>query len=116
MLRKTRNLTLALLPLLLAGQVHAQQYCTTTVSNLYVAKDGSVIVNAAIRGDYLQLCNLNADWKGVSPMTCAAWHTLTRSAVTRKSTMTLYYAETTPCNLIPYYGNAPSPYYVMMAD
>jgi hypothetical protein len=107
---------LLILALLFAHQAQAAQWCTTTVSNLITYSDGAVKVLVSARGDYLQLCNINADWKGIAPTTCASWLTLVRSAVARKSSMILFFAEDTPCNLIATYGSGPAPGYVMMSD
>jgi hypothetical protein len=107
---------LLILTLLFASQVQAQQWCTTTVSNLLLRSEGSVLVKVIARGDYLQFCNINTDWKGVSPTTCAAWLTLVRSAVARKSSMLFYYSQPTPCDQITTYESAPAPSFVMMSD
>lgn len=108
-------LRLLVIPLsLLAVQVQAAQWCTTNVSNLYIQSDGGVVVAASARGDYLQVCNINQDWKGVTPPTCASWLGLIRSGVSRGASMIFYYAEDTACSAIPTYSAAPAPGYVML--
>jgi hypothetical protein len=92
----------------------APQWCTGTMSNLWVASDGQVYVNVSWRGDYVTLCNLNQAWNSISPTTCAAWFAAARSAVQRNAATTIQYADAPACSAMPVYGAAPPPYYVML--
>lgn len=104
------------LALAVSCQAYAQQSCTSIVTNALVYKGGAVLVLPAFRQDFIQVCNIDVAWKDISPSTCAAWIGHLRSAVARKSTITIWYAENTPCNAIQYYGNAPSPVYIGVND
>lgn len=118
--RQVRQVLAAALLLLSASVASAQtaQYCGGKVSYLYVTKLGDVVVNAAVVGNYVQVCNINADWKGVSPVTCMGWVSLLRSAVSRNSDTLFNYidAAVTSCASVPSYGSAPAPYYVMLIN
>lgn len=115
-MKTSKNLVRLLVILLsfFAVQAQAAQWCNTNVSNLIVYGDGNVVVAASVRGDYLQVCNINQEWKGVTPPTCASWLGLIRSGVSRAASMIFYYNEDTACTAIPTYGSAPAPGYVML--
>jgi hypothetical protein len=101
---------------LTSAAAYAQQYCTTKVNNLAVYSNGDTLVRLTARSDYLQVCSMSADWKGVTPQICATWVALIKSAVARNTDMIFYYTQTTACNLIPTYANAPAPAYVMQMN
>ncbi|MFC7420825.1 hypothetical protein ACFQNF_13230 [Iodobacter arcticus] len=90
------------------------QFCAGKVSNLFVSSSGDVTANFAFRGDFLTVCNLNAEWKGVSITTCAAWFSVLKASVSRQSEATLHYLDAPSCNVIPIHQSAPAPYYVML--
>jgi hypothetical protein len=117
-MKKTKHIIamVALSCSLFAQGVQAQQWCSSTVSQTWMWRDGGLYLLAGFRGDHLQVCNINETWKGITPATCASWQGMIRSAVARKTSMLFYYAEPTPCASIPTYGNAPSPSYIMMID
>jgi hypothetical protein len=91
----------------------APQWCSATVSNLYVMSDGTVLMIGSWRGDYTRVCNLDQPQGGVSALTCATWMALLSKAVTRTSAVTVYYADAPACNQIPIYYGAPIASYVM---
>jgi hypothetical protein len=92
----------------------APQACAGTMSNLWVAADGSVYVLPSWRGDYIRLCNTDVNLGAVTPATCMTWISLVRSAVQRQAQTIIYFAEAPVCNLIPTYYNSPAVYYVML--
>jgi hypothetical protein len=96
---------------LFASTAQAQQWCTGKVMNILTDTNGVVMVvqSAVSGGGYVQFCNINAAWKGVSPALCANWLGYVRSAVARKSDMIFFYNEPTACPSIPTGGNAPAP-------
>jgi hypothetical protein len=91
----------------------APQWCAGTVSNLYVVSDATVLMIGSWRGDFTRVCNLDQPLNGISALTCASWTALLSKAVSRGSTVTVYYADAPACNLLPSYYNAPVPGYVM---
>jgi hypothetical protein len=99
----------------IATQAQAGQWCSTKVNDVLVTSPGEVMGHTTMRGEWLQVCNINTTWKGVTPATCAVWVGLLKNAISRKSNMTWYYGEDTPCNLIPYYGFAPAPAYLWLS-
>lgn len=94
----------------------ASAWCQTQVSNLFIEANGSVQLTAAVRADYLQICNITTTWKGVLPTTCASWVGLMRSAVARSANVILFYDNVPSCSTIPSYANAPAPGYVMLQN
>jgi hypothetical protein len=69
-------------------------WCSTKVTNLLVYGNGNAVVFPSARGAYVQFCNINSDWKGISPLTCV----------------------TTDCINLPTFGDAPAPSYVMLKN
>jgi hypothetical protein len=92
------------------------QWCTGTVSNLIVNNAGIVFVYPSSRGDYVQICNINADVGGVPPTTCLIWFAVLKSAVQRQSSVIIQYGDAPACNALPTYTNAPIPFYVMQIN
>ena len=96
--------------------VAAPQWCQGTVSNLWVNATGIVFVVPSTRGDYVQICNINADMGGVPPTTCLIWFAMLKSAVQRQSSVIIQYSDAPACNALPTYASAPIPYYVMQIN
>jgi hypothetical protein len=92
-------------------------WCSTKVTNLLVYGNGNAVVFPSARGAYVQFCNINSDWKGISPLTCVTWLSLLRSAVSRQADVTIEYASgATDCINLPTFGDAPAPSYVMLKN
>lgn len=109
--------TLVLALLVICTMASAQtQWCSGKVSALFVSSDGGLLFNAEFRGSYIQVCNVNAEWKGVSQATCLNWAALLRSAVSRKANTVIYYPNLSACTSIETYGAAVAPGYVMLVD
>lgn len=98
-----------------SSPIYAQtQWCTGTISYLWVNKSGSIFIYGTWRNAHTQICNLNKAWKGVSPGTCKSWQALTQQAhATQKSVIVQYY-NISSCKAIGTYGRAPSPTYVAL--
>lgn len=94
----------------------AQQYCDGTVTNLFVRDDGEAIVRTSWRSDYVAVCNVNQVVGKVTPTQCLTWLSFLKSAVERKSRITFFYADAPVCSVMPTYGGAPTPGYVMLMD
>lgn len=88
------------------------------VSNLWIRADGAVFIHPQFRNDHIQVCNLNAEWKGVGTVTCLSWLSLMRSATARAGSSMLFYYSNSPaaCSNMPTYESAPAPYYVMLQN
>ncbi len=100
-------------------QAHAagDLWCRGNFTQVYVDKDGNVIVYATFRGDYIMLCNLNSAWKSISTSACAGMFTTALTVYKTNSTAQIVYLAPTvinkTCATIPTYNSAPSPLYVM---
>lgn len=113
--RRFRSMAVgAVLAGLTCGAQSAQQWCSGTLSYLFVDTSGAVYVNNSWRGDYVILCNVNGTWAGIPTTTCLAWLSLARNALQRASYVTFYYSDAPACNAMPTYGSAPVPSYIMM--
>jgi hypothetical protein len=113
-----KNILVILMLLHCSASFAASQWCTSKVTNLFIVNSGEVTANYGFRGEYLSVCNLNSEWKGISPTTCAAWYSILKTAVSRQSDVTLHYPgeQISACNTIPTYGSSPAPYYVMLVN
>lgn len=116
---------LCVLAALMAGVAQpAPLDCAGTVTNLYVAADGTVLVIGSWRGDYTRMCNMDQPLQVttssppvmISAITCASWMALLSKAVTNRSTVHVYYLDAQACNALPTYWTAPVPYYVIQAN
>lgn len=94
----------------------APQFCTGTLSNLYIDEAGNVSAAVSWRGDYVRFCNVNQSTGTVSQTTCMAWLSMMRSAVQRAAQTITYYSEAPSCNAMPTYGAAPVPGYFMLQN
>ena len=90
------------------------QWCTGTISNLWVDKGGSIFIHATWRNGHTKICNLNKVWKAVSPSTCKSWQALTQQAHATQKKVIVQYPNLSSCKAIPAYSAAPSPNYVML--
>jgi hypothetical protein len=117
-LKKTgRAFVLALVFLSMTNVAKAGPFwCQTYVNQLFIIGTGDVELFSYTRSNYVQPCNINSTWKGVSPATCASWLGLARSAVARGASMLLMYSDVPSCEAIPTYSDAPAPYYVMLVN
>lgn len=112
-MKKRAALALALTTLALPQPAVAND-CVGTVNSSYMIYNGAVIIRGTWRNDYTQICNLKTEWKGVTPDVCAGWKAMLDAALSLGRTVSIYYSPDVNCAQIPYYGDAPSPYYVMM--
>lgn len=92
----------------------APEWCTSKINNTFVDIEGNVFVNTVFRGDYLQICNVNGAWKGVSVEVCRTWQALSMSAILADKPMIIFYADAPSCATIPSYSLAPAPGYMML--
>lgn len=91
-----------------------EQYCTGTVLSSWVNDVGAVLLSSSWRGDHTQVCNIETTWKGIPPNVCVSWVAKIDAALALSKRISIYYRDAPACNLIPYYGEAPAPYYVML--
>lgn len=95
-------------------QAKGDVYCTGKILKVLTYADGQVQIYTDWRAEHLTLCNLNANWKNVSPSTCAAFFATATMAQKNDSWTTIRYSGSTPCNALPTYANAPNPFYIMV--
>lgn len=109
--------TAAAMAFLLSPSSSADVYCggDAPVLRVLTYGDGTVSVQTAWRGDFLQICNLEKVWKGVAPGTCFAWMSKIASGIASNKRTGFWYGGITgsdACRTLPTYGNAPAPVYV----
>lgn len=96
-------------------------YCTGFVNKVYIHKSGEVFFNPSFRNDYLKLCNVKADWNGVSPIVCQSWLSVIKDVIAGNGTgtgtrmqVTVQYVSTATCANLATYSYSPEPGYVMV--
>ncbi len=72
------------------------------------------MINPSYYSSYTQICNVKADWKGVSKDVCWGWFSQVNTAVVEARHIRVYYLTSLACDALGTYGNAPAPYYVML--
>ena len=93
----------------------ADAYCSsTTPAKTITYNDGRVTVLAPWRGDYIDVCNVNTTWKGVSTANCLVWFSQIANAYSAGKGMLFYYYGITQgeCATMPLYTSAPAPGYI----
>ena len=112
-------LCLAMLPLgARAGFCYGNVY--------YLAVDGagnvSVVMSWRPAFGYLQFCNMSADWKGVSPLICATWYSLLKTAQQSKLVTYWQYSDVAVtstngpgCTAMPTEGDSPAPLKILIS-
>lgn len=96
----------------------AALYCTSTIGDPWVDKEGNVSLMPAFRGDHLRVCNvkvsLTLNGATVDPITCVAWLSLIKQAATGNKQMIFFYQDIPSCATIPTYQNAPIPNFILL--
>lgn len=94
----------------------ADGYCTSGKPPLRILTyhDGGVLLLTDWRSDFVQICNLNQNWKGVSSSVCFAWMSKITSAINSGKGVGIYYGGVSGdgCKTVPTYGDAPAPVYI----
>lgn len=93
----------------ISTQSHAAEFCRGRITHILVDALGSTVIVPTFRDDWLQICNVLQPWKGISADLCRSWKALAKTLRVAQEFETLYYADSTPCNLLPTYGDAPAP-------
>ena len=101
-INKKINWFLALTLLLASTATMAvPQYCVSKIKYATVRSGGLVVVQSLLRNEGFRVCNLEQTVDGISPVVCAAWFTLLRSAVTNQENIALWYANAPSCETMP---------------
>lgn len=101
--------------LMASSAIYAKtQWCTGSITYLWVDKNGSIFIHGTWRNEHTQICNLNKAWKAVSPSTCKSWQALTQQAHATQKKVIVQYLNLSSCKAISTYAGAPSPNYVML--
>jgi hypothetical protein len=93
----------------------ADAYCGPAVITRSLAySDGSVKIFAPWRGDFVTICNLKANWKGIDPQLCWSWYAKIDNAVSKGNKIGVYYGGAAPgdCATMLTYDYAPAPLYI----
>jgi hypothetical protein len=101
---------------MVSTQAHAEQWCQTKINFSAITIDGRLKAFLAVRGDWVDLCNIKVTTKGVTPEVCSKWSTYVHSAVARRADVSIYYSEATACSAIPTHENAPAPYFITLLN
>ncbi|WP_137936093.1 hypothetical protein [Chitinivorax sp. B] len=97
-------------------------WCTGKILQHYMSENGEFFIRPDWRNDWVQLCNLNSDWRGITPQVCATFFATAKTAVTTKTGTTVAYWDRpgapapAACNIVPTYQQAPTPGYLMLGE
>jgi hypothetical protein len=97
------------------GLAHALTYCgPAVITRSLIYTDGSVKVFVPWRLDFVTICNLKVNWKGIDPQLCWSWSARVDNAIAKGQRIGLYYADLQPgeCLTMPTYDGAPAPLYL----
>ncbi|WP_137940296.1 hypothetical protein [Chitinivorax sp. B] len=116
---KQAGLAVALLLSMMQSAEAAPIWCVGKFQKLYISESGELFVLPDWRQDWVQLCNMNADSKGITPTVCGTMFAAAKTAVSTKAVTTIaYWDRESPapaaCNVVPTYQNAPAPGYIML--
>ena len=88
--------------------------CTGKIDGINQAYEGSVsLYSSSIYGDSTGrlICNLNVEWKSVSPETCKGWLSKLLSHKAMSEEITIQYADAySSCSEQPVWGGASHPW------
>lgn len=98
-----------------SGGASASVWCTGTLSAVYLAADGSLVIQGSWRNDYTEICNDQGTFGGIDQVTCTAWYAAAVKAEAAQSKVTVFYGNDGgyTCSNLPTYANAIVPYYFM---
>lgn len=97
-----------------ASPALAHQWCRGRITGMYIDDGGAVFITPTFIENWLQICNVNGPWNGITPEVCKTWiGVATTLQVTQQDGLLLYRVDT-PCNALPTYGAAPPPAYLMI--
>lgn len=94
----------------------APLWCYGTINQFLTYSDGTVAVFPTWRNDWIHVCNLNATLNEVTPVTCAAWYSIIRTAATRQplQTTVMFFQDGASCASLPTYSGSRAPNYIML--
>ncbi|WP_298334640.1 hypothetical protein [uncultured Erythrobacter sp.] len=92
----------------------ATHWCTGGVEAFYVNHTGAAIFKPTWSPVYLQICNVEVEWKGITTSTCMAWVAKVDAAIGLTKQIRIRYASVNGCDQIAANGSAPAPYYLML--
>jgi hypothetical protein len=101
--------------LLTSQSVSANEWCTGIPNGILTNHEGTVMVDVPwgqTPSTWISVCNVEKNWKGISPSTCWSWFSQLATATSERKSVVIYYADLTGCANSPIYDAAPAPYYV----
>lgn len=98
----------------ISSMANAAIDCNGTINTVYVTNTGEVITVSSWNNKYNKICNVNQEWKGVATNSCKAWLSISQTAKLNQSPVRMQYANESACDLIPNYGDALAPSYLML--
>jgi len=116
-MKKRMTIFGAIVTLLMVAQpaLAVNLWCTGTISRVYVNTNGQAFIRSSWRSGYTMICDLNGTWKGVTQDVCKTWFAMLQGAYHAQTNVIVYYTgvSETSCSVIPTYGGAPGPNYIM---
>ncbi|WP_141229388.1 hypothetical protein [Cellvibrio mixtus] len=109
--------TFTILLSLLPGIGSASSVCSGTIDMLLVTQSGIVeVYSSEIYGNSngRNICNINTNWKSVTPDTCKAWYSTLLALAAQNKPAKIHYLphETASCANVANYNDSVAPYAV----
>ncbi|WP_298334655.1 hypothetical protein [uncultured Erythrobacter sp.] len=92
----------------------ATRACVGYVDFVYVRDDGSAYVDTTWSQSSHQVCNVKADWKGITPDLCLSWMAQLGVAIAYGKNTRIDYRDIPSCGTLPSYNSAPAPLFIMV--
>ena len=92
---------------------YAAYTCAGKIEHINQAYEGSIsIISTQAFGNTLgrTICNLNAEWKGISTEVCKGWLSKALSIQAQQKTLVIQYTDAFNCSSQPTWGTASSPH------
>ena len=101
---------------LFATPANAAVWCDGKITQFYTDSGGNFLVLPTFRGDWVQICSVQAEWKGISLETCNTWIATVMTGMSSNKTFTMVYSDLSDCLQVPTYASAPAPAYVRLGQ
>jgi hypothetical protein len=98
--------------LVLPGVARASAYCTGVPVEINTHSDGTVMLFATWRNDWISVCNIDRIRDGVTPTMCMTWAAQLVTAASQGKMVGFYYENASNCTSIANFANSPAPTYI----
>jgi hypothetical protein len=101
---------------MVANPAKATIWCDGKITQFYTDSSGNFMILPTFRGDWVQICSVQSEWKGISTQICNTWVATVISGTLASKVFTMVYTDLGDCLQIPSYSSAPAPAYVRLTQ